>query len=257
MQFRSNIRHILLLTILLGVVCLLAITLEGSEINSITQIEITGNKFLSEGQYIKFAQLENVENSSEMSTTLIRDRLEKHPYIKNIDVLMIERGIAKVKIYEKKIDAILLSNTKQFMITNNAEIIPLIVSTKNIDLPVIVSNRKENQTEIFGNAAKNEKLFCALKIISAAEVYDRQLYESISEINLDTGNNIFIQLTDFASPIYFGVGLEVEKTVFLSKVFKHLKGNKLTDYLKYVDLRFTDLVYLGLDEQLTTQKETI
>lgn len=257
MKLQSELKLTILLIIILSVIGLLAFTLGVSEINNITRIQISGNKFLSEDEYLHYSQLDDLDKTSELSIALIRDRLEKHPYIENIDVLIVERGITQIEIFEKKMDAILLADSKQFLIASNAEIIPFLSATRNIDLPVIVKNNIQKGVQIFGSACKDEKLFCALKILTTAELYDKKLYESISEINLNEDENLILQLSEIQSPIYFGKENEIEKTVFLSKIFKHMNGNSLTEYLNYVDLRFNELVYLGFDELSTTEKETI
>ena len=257
MKFVSEIRHTVILVLIMSMLGFLAFSLERSEINDITKIKIIGNKYLDESIYLKYSKLENIDEVAELSIALIRDRIEKHPYVKNSDVLILERGIAEVTIYEKKMDAILLDNSKQYMITNNAEIIPLINSTRHLDLPVIVRNLTNTKIKLFEDARSNAELFSALKIISTAELFDKELYNSISEINLNNNDQISLQLSEISSPIYFGRENEIEKTVFLSKIFKHMKSNNLGDYLNYVDLRYNELVYLGFDEQITRGKEAI
>ncbi len=142
MRLKSEIQHSVLLLTVVGIISFLAFSLEGSEINDISKIKIIGNKYLDESNYLRFAKLENIEYLSDLSISLIKDRIGKHPYVKNCDVLIIERGIAEVTIYEKKMDAIVLNNNKQFMITDRAEIIPLVPSTMNLNLPVIIYNSK-------------------------------------------------------------------------------------------------------------------
>ena len=254
MKSKSDIKHFVLLFIVLGIIGLLAFTLEKSEINDITKIELAGNNFLSEDEYLGYSQLNSPDQLLGISTALIRDRLEKHPYIENVDIHLIERGIAQVKIYEKKMDAVLLSRSKQYMISTNSEIVPWLSSTKHVNLPVIIYNHHKESIHVFENAVANENLLCALKIISTAEIYDKKLYESISEINLNKDGGVSIHLSDLTSPIFFGKSNEIEKTVFLSKIYKHVKGNKITKYLDYVDLRYNEMVYLGLDE-LSTRDE--
>jgi hypothetical protein len=153
-------------------------------------------------------------------------------------------------------EAVLLQDSEQFLIVKDGEIIPLIRSTSNINLPVIINNIPSDKIEVFSNACNNNKLFSALKILSAAELFDNRLHENISEINIKE-NNLSLTLTDFSSPIYFGNSNEIEKTVFLSKIFSHIKQNKFNDYLDYIDLRYTNLVYLGFDEKYITDKENI
>ena len=255
MYLFSEIKHFILLLIIAGTIGILAFTLEKSDFNDITKIDISGNVHLSSEKYLSFAKLIDQEGQN-ITIAIIRDRLSKHPYIKNIDVIREERGLVKVDVHEKKMDAVLLEKSKQFLITDTGEIIPFIFSTKNIDVPVIISNTSKKNVEVFTNASGYGKLFSALKIISTAEIYDPHLYKSLSEIDL-LENSISLQLIGFSSPIYLGVDEEIEKTVYLSKIFKHMKLNKFNDYLQYVDLRFNELVYLGFDDQITNDKENI
>ena len=256
MNMNSEIKHSLLLIITVSVIGVFAFSLEGSEINNITHINITGNKFLSEDQYLIYAQLSELVNEDEISPSIIRDRLSKHPYIRNVDVIKEERGIVKVIIFERKFDAVLLQGSEKFLICQSAEIVPLVNSTSNINLPVIMNNLQDYQANVFTNACSNERLLQALKIITTAEIYDHILFNNISEINL-YDQNLSIQLMDFSSPIYFGKSNEIEKTVYLSKIFKRIKRNKYSDYLDYIDMRFEELVYLGFDEKFINDKENI
>lgn len=256
MEKLSVIKHSVLLLSLISVITLFAFTLEKSEINDITKIEVEGNTLLNELNYIDFAQLSDKENTLNLSISLIRDRLEKHPYVKNIDVEYLDRGIVKITVYEKSFDALFICNSQRYLLTDKAEIVPFINSTKNIDLPVITSNSKNN-VKVFGNACEDNKIFSALKIISTAKMYDSDLYETISEINISQKDNISIYLSNLSSPVYFGSSNEIEKTVYLSKIYKQIKKNDYSKYIKYIDLRFNDLVYLGFDEQLNKEREAI
>lgn len=251
-----DLKHSMLLVITIVIIGILAFSLEGSEINNISYIKMIGNKFLSEEQYLVYSQLSEIVNKDELSPSIIRDRLSKHPYIRNVDVIKEERGIVKVIIFERKFDAVLLQNSEKYLICQSAEILPLMKSTSNINLPVIINNLKDFNAEVFSNACNNDRLFQALKIITTAEIYDQILFNNISEINI-YDEHLSIQLIDFPSPIYFGRDNEIEKTVYLSKIFKRIKRNKYSDYLDYIDLRFDELVYLGFDEKFIEDKENI
>ncbi len=145
-------------------------------------------------------------------------------------------------------DAILLSKSKQYMISNNSEIIPWLSSTKNVNLHVIIDNY-DSKNSRFRQHCNNEDLLCALKIIWTLQKFMMKYYIKIlSEINLSKDGGVSILLSDLTSPIYFGKSNEIEKTVFLSKISEHIKGSKINKYLDYVDLRYNEMVYLGLDE---------
>ncbi|MBK7105828.1 MAG: cell division protein FtsQ/DivIB [Ignavibacteriae bacterium] len=252
-----RIKHSILLFLLISIVGLLAFSLESSDLNSINKLEIEGANYLTINQYLEIANLTNFKKDPNINITVIQDRLEKHPYINNADVWQAERGVIKIILYEKKLEALLLTNTKQFLITNKAEIIPFFASTKNIDLPVIVNLKNANNILAFRNAGKFENLIKALNIISASEIYDEELNNRISEINFNEGNGITLTISDLEFPIYLGDDSEIEKTIYLSKIIKHIRRNRLFEYMDYLDLRFTDLVYLGFDNKIVATEETI
>ena len=95
MKTISNIKHSILLIAVISILVLLAFSLEKSEFNTINRIEIEGGKYLSVAQYLETANLLNIKNDPKISITVIQDRLEKHPFIKNIDISFVERGIVK------------------------------------------------------------------------------------------------------------------------------------------------------------------
>ena len=102
MKLNSEIKQSVLLIAIMAILGFLAFSLETSEINKITEIKILGNKYLYENVYLKYSKLENFSEVSELSISLIRDRIEKHPYVKNLEVVVVERGIAEVTFLKKK-----------------------------------------------------------------------------------------------------------------------------------------------------------
>jgi len=242
----SMFKHSVLLFGIVGVLLTLTFTLNRSEINKIYKIEITGNEYLPKEDYIKFARLGEV-NNAELNISLIHDRLEKHPYINNVDVVIRERGIVKIQIYEITIDALLLKDGKQLLLSSDAELIPFLSNTINMDVPIIVNYKEQKNTRLFGSVTKDKNLMSALSIITTAQFVDEELYKKISSINLNYGKSISIDITNINFPIFFGKDNEVKKTVYLSKILYHLKDKKIKNYLNYLDLRFDNLVYLGFD----------
>lgn len=249
----QNIVFIIITVIIIGI---LAFTLERGNLNKIKRIELTSNNLLDKDTYLNFAQLNEENKDENLSLGIIRDRLAKHPYVKFVDVTIIERGKAQVEIHEKKMDAILFSNSKQFLITDNSEIIPLIKATNSLNLPVIMY-KADKELNVFNYGKENSKILRALNIISTAEIYDKNLYKSISEIYIDKSDNLKLSLINILAQINFGKNEETKKTVYLSKIFNHIKLGKIDQYLKYIDLRYNDMAYLGFDEALTQQKDRI
>ncbi len=255
MQRFSTFKQFVLMLIILSVIALLAFTLNRSSINRISKIRIEGNRLLNSEVYLKFARLDNIEAIENIGLSIIHDRLEKHPYVKNVDVIMMERGIVDIRIFEKKMDAIILQKGKQLLITAEAQLLPMLPTTKNIDLPIIDNYTISKKIKLFSSVKKDKNLLSALKIISTAEFVDKNLYRNIATIDLHNGKNISLDIINVDFPVLFGKDDEIKKTVYLSKILYQLKGEKLKGYLEYLDLRFDNLVYLGFDNALMLKKE--
>ena len=253
----SIFKQFILMLIILSVITLLAFTLSRSNINQISKIKIEGNELLESNVYLKFAKLDNVEAIETIKLSVIQDRLEKHPYIKNVDVVMLERGIVNIKITEKKMEALLLEKNNQLLITSDAQLLPMLQKTKNIDLPIIDNYKKTEKLKLFGSVKKDNNLLSALKIISTAEFIDKSLYEKIATIDLHNGKNISLDVIDVDFPILLGKENEVKKTVYLSKILYHLNGKKLNKKISYLDLRYNNLVYLGFENVSMLKKGRI
>ena len=257
MKTINKIKHSILFVLLIAIFGLLSFSLKNSNLNSINKIEIEGANYLSSKDYMEIANLSDFEKDPNINITVIQDRIEKHPYVNNADVWLAERGTIRIKIIEKTFEALILTDKKQFLITGSGEIIPFYSSTKNIDLPVIVNVKNADEINVFSFAGKYQNLKNALKIISTSEIYDENLSKRISEINLNNGKDITVTISDQEFPIYMGSDSEVEKTIYLSKILKHIKNNGLSNYVNYLDLRFTDLVYLGFKDKLVSLEEKI
>lgn len=250
---KSAIASLIVISAFIG---FLAFTLERSELNEFQKIEIKNNIYLDANKYLEFANLKDFKEQTNLSISLIQDRIEKHPLVENSDVIILERGMVEVSIQEKKLDAILFSNNNRYLISNSGEVLPAFSSIRNIDLPIIV-NRSIDKAERFEDASKNKSLRKALNIISAAQIYDENLCREISEIDITEANKIVVRIMNLPFPIYFGNDDEIEKTVYLANMIKHLEHNELSKYVNYVDLKYNDLVYLGINEKIMPKKEKI
>ncbi|PID58154.1 MAG: hypothetical protein CR986_08005 [Ignavibacteriae bacterium] len=247
----QNIIFIIIIVFIIGI---LSFFLESNNVNKISTIKIVNNKLLDKEAYLEFAQLKEKNKDEELTLSIIRDRLSKHPYVKFVDIIIVERGIAQINIHEKKIDAILFNNSKQLLVTNNSEIIPLIENTNNINLPIIIYEDKE-KIKVFDFGKFNKKILRALNIVSTAEIYNKNLYQSISEIYITNSDDLKMSLINILAQVNFGKEEEIKKTVYLSKIFNHIKFGEIDQYLKYIDLRYNNMAYLGFDETLTKEKD--
>jgi len=210
---------------------------------NITKIEIKGNRFLSETDYLKQTKLLNVSEYNRLTLSIIKDRLDKHPYILKADIEQNDK-ILTAYITEKKMTAVLLKGTVPYFISERNEILPLMPNTKFIDLPVI-SNTKYGEDFKSFELVKGDDLIDALKIIEAVKLVDSRMLNRLSEINLRNGKDIILSFSGYPVPIIFGRGDEGRKMVYLESLWKNQMLIDDIKNTKYIDLRFAGNIYIG------------
>ena len=210
---------------------------------SITKIELTGNKFLLQNDYLKQAKLLDVSNYNELSLAVIKDRLEKHPYISNVDVEIKGKEI-DAYVTERKMIALILKGTELYFVSDNFEILPLMPNTKLIDLPVISNPGSGEKIKPFG-FIKDEDLLEAVKIIETTKLIDNTMLNRLSEINLRNGGDIILTFSGYPVPVILGRGDEAKKMVCLESLWKNQNLNDMVKNTSYIDLRFAGNIYIG------------
>ena len=121
---------------------------------NIKEIELSGNKFLIANDYLKQTKLSGIKDYNDISLAVIKDRLEKHPYISRADVeLKGNKILAYVK--ERKMIAIIIKANSIYFVSDNFEILPLMPKTKLIDLPVISNPANNDDVKPFAYIKNN------------------------------------------------------------------------------------------------------
>ncbi len=162
---------------------------------NINKIEISGNKFLIGDDYLKQTKLSDILDYNGMSLAVIKDRLEKHPYIAKADVELKGNEI-HAYITERKMIAIIIKRTDIYFVSDNFEILPLMPKTKLIDLPVISNPENTDNVEAF-TFIKNNGLLDALKIIETIKLTNQTMLSRLSEINLRNGGDIILSFSGY------------------------------------------------------------
>src|ERR1035437_3736050 len=132
-----KILNIGLLVCMLGGLLYLSINLKSKSEVVIKSISIEGNEHLSVEQYLSFANLLDKNAYTVLSLQVIKDRLEKHPYVEHADVRYNGEGKVSIKIIEKVFESLLLKKEEHYLLTDRLQILPVLPQTKKIDIPVI------------------------------------------------------------------------------------------------------------------------
>lgn len=244
-ESKSKIAGLLIFVLLVFVLIYLIVYTSGRNKDSkMKTIEVIGNTLLSQYDYLEFTKLDDQSNFTGLSLPVIKARFEKHPYIKQADVEFSGKHDVKVYLTEKKILAVLLGGKDPYLISENYEVLPLLLNTK-LDYPVIsncIGIKDIKPLKII----KSEDMKDAFKIIDAARLCDKNLFKSLSEIDLRNGGDIVLTFSGLKSPVIFGKGNAAKKIVYLYELWhSSLEGKNIIDNSSYIDLRFANEIYLG------------
>lgn len=246
----KRILSLTLLIFLVGIIVSVSITQKNKKEILIKTISLEGNEHLTSSDYLNFASLNNKNDYRNLSIRIIKDRIEKHPYIKRADVKYDGSFKVSVKIYEKDFESILIDREKQYILTKDLELLPFLSGTKNINLPIISNVNRKDSLRVLSSLKNIYDVLTASKILSGIKFLSNELYEDISVLDMNYGNDIVIYFKSVDYPVIIGRGNEIKKVISYHILWEHLKGKEINNIINYVDLRYNAHIYLGIQDSL-------
>ena len=221
-----------------------SITLDNKEQNSIRLIELDGNIHLPKDEYYRFANLEDETLYETLTPAIVKDRLEKHPYVQQVDAIIIENRLT-ITLREKKFEALIMHGHNECLVTEDNIKIPKLPFSENIDYPIISNPYYNEELDEFESVLLNSDIVTGLKIISTLKLINPDMYENLSEIDLRGGRDIVLHFSQFNFRIVIGRNNEIDKIMYLEQLVQSLDNKILMDGLEYIDLRYSKHIYLG------------
>ena len=246
MTARQKIFNTILFFLLAGAIVYLSFSQNKKKDYQISLISIEGNDHLTKKQYLEYANLIDRNNYNNLTLQLIKDRISKHPYIKNTDVRYDGNSKVSVKITEKNFESILLYNEQQYILTDRLEVLPFLTKTKRIDYPVISEAEMKDSVKVLTSLKKNNDVLTASKILTGIKLLNPELFDGLSSIDMRNGGDIVLSFSFLDYPVVVGRGSEIKKVVYFNSLWSYLKGKQINKYLNYVDLRYRGHVYFGI-----------
>lgn len=246
MKVNLKITGLLFLLLLSVFIFYLSLNIEDKQAFKIAGVEIKGGNYISNYDYSVFAMLQDSNSYRYLSPAIIKDRIEKHPYVEKADVKLEGLNKVVVFIHERKFSAMLIDSTKQILVTENMQLIPTMPASVGLNFPVISNLSGVEALKNFSYAKNNYELVTAFKILDAFKFTNEELSANLSQIDLRKGKDILVYFSDVKYPVVFGRKDEIKKVVYFNNLWKFMKGNEINNYLDYVDLRFDKHVFLGV-----------
>jgi len=206
-----------------------------------SQILLTGNKLLPASEYLRYTGLSDSTKYSELTLLDVKNRFEKHPYMRKAEVEFDGVNKILVEVEEKEIKAVLLQKNELKLVTDDLKTLPLFPPSNIRDLPV-VSNLSVSKK----NAIDSTDMEFAFRIIKAISLSDTNLRKNLAEINLRKGGDVILTFTGLNFPILFGKNDEVKKALILKNLWQQILNNEnINQVAEYLDLRYKNKVFIG------------
>jgi len=240
---------IILFVLLTGIIFYIGLVHNENKI-FIDSITLYGDYHLSKENYMKYASLIDKNSYRNLSLRIIKDRIEKHPYVDYADVKYEGSGKVTIKIYEKNFSSILMDNQNQFILTDDLELLPFLPDTRNIDYPIISNIFKKDSLRVLKSLKNNDDVLTASKILSGIKFLNEELYNELSVIDMNKGADVMLYFSSFDYPVLIGRGNEIKKIVYFNNLWDYLKGKEINNYVNYIDLRYNEHIYFGIQDSL-------
>jgi cell division protein FtsQ len=251
-----KIKSVLLLTTLLVVVFSISLITNSSKDEKIAEIKVVGNYHLSTDEYLKFAHIDKNDSYLYLTPRIIKDRLEKHPYIAGVDILL-DKTELKIILTEKVFESLIMFDGIEYLVSDKLVIIPRLEKSLNIDYPIISNPLNAKNIKEFEIASNNEDVKVGLKIMTALKIINSNLFSNLSEINLRNGKDILLQFSKIDAPIILGRNNEIAKIMYLKKLVQKFDQVNINNVVDYIDLRYSNYIYVGKSENNSIQESVI
>ncbi len=254
MTSKAKISSVVLLITIVALIGYLTFGLKQTDKYKVEIISLEGNTHLSKENYLHHANLLERNNYKNITLQIIKDRIEKHPYVKQAEVRYDGNKKVSINIIEKKIESILMVDDTQYLLTDNLQVLPLLPDTKRIDFPIII-NPSDKNFRMLSSLKKNNDLLVASKIITGMKLLSTELHEGLSSVDMRSGGDILLNFSFLDYPVIIGRDNEIKKVVYFNNLWNYLKGKEVNNIMEYVDLRYNGHVYLGIIQETLEEGE--
>jgi cell division septal protein FtsQ len=252
---KSNIVSTIIFVLMIGTVVGIAASYpKKKNEKKINFISLEGDYHLLEKDYLEYAGLLDKSNYPKLTLPIIRDRIIKHPYVQNVEVAYSESKVV-ITIKEKTFESILMKGEDQFILTDRLHVLPLLTGTQKVDIPIIAEPSMNSKIKEFTSLKMNHDVLTAAQILTAVKLVNSKLHDNISSLNMKDGGEIELYLSSADYPVLIGRGNEIKKIISFNSFWDVIAGKEYSNYLEYVDLRYSNHLYFRLFEPKTTAEE--
>lgn len=198
-----KIKNFIKWTILIGIIIGVLVFLCTSGLFNICQIEIIGNKQITQEQILELSEIKLGDNIFLGNQLKTKKNLSSNPYVEQIKITRKLPDKIQIQITEKQKAYVIELDTGYAYIDNQGYVLE--ISDTKIDKPVLQGYSTTKKEILPGSRLGQEdleRLGDVLKIVkSSSEI---QIQDKITRINIENKNNYILTLQELKKVIYIG-----------------------------------------------------
>ena len=204
------------------------------------EINFSETKVLDVNQYKSLLDEITKNESSELNLYEISALIENHPYIKVARVSRHYPSEIKIEIIEREPIAIVNIEPMIFL-DENGFVLPDEGNIRNYNLPVMNNFNSDPKLYPQGELALSVKVKEAISLISKIKNNYSGLYNNLSELKINSSNEIELILSDLPTHIYLGNEKIGSRIHTLKEFESKLIPNKISEF-SYLDMRYDNQI---------------
>lgn len=198
--------------IFVGIICFALL----SPIFNVQNIEVTGNSKLTKDEIISLSEITNNDNIFKVLSIKAENKISKNAYIDEVNVSKKLPSTIKISVKERKPKFLLQFGNGYVYISSQGYMLE--ISSKKLDLPIIIGCKTNEETYKTGNRLDEvdlEKLGTVIRIMDIAENND--IANLITSIDISDGSNYKIYLETEKKTAYLGDCSNLETRILYVK----------------------------------------
>lgn len=181
----------------------LSVVLLSSSLFNIKNIEVSGNKKLSEEKIISLSSLELYTNIFKFRKSDIKENLRENAYVQDAKITRKYPNTVNIEIVEREARYMLQFADSYVYINNQGYMLD--ISNEKLDIPIIVGFTTDLSNIKAGNRINVDDL---KKMNNVIKIYDsakaNELSELITKIDISDSKNYTIELESKGKTVYLG-----------------------------------------------------
>ena len=197
-------RKILTWTILIAMLVGITVFLCRSEMFNVCNIEIVGNRQVSQKTILELSQIKTNKNIFLSRTNKAKNNISENPYIKEVSVKRILPDKIKIEVVEKEKAYMLQGDGKVAYIDKNGDILE--ISENKLENLIMIQGYLTPKAEIEAGKKLNEEDIQRLEDIQAILKSSEkiEIQNQIETINIENKNDYILYLPTYKKIVYIG-----------------------------------------------------